>query len=95
MAGMYAVYHGPEGIRAIAAAHRMPARALLAEGLRRLGYAVGDGPLLRHARVRSSMAGSRSRHREPRHADGDINFRCFVDGAIGIALDETTTAKPT
>src|SRR3546814_6710820 len=37
MAGMYAVYHGPEGLTRIARrVHRLT--AILAEGLRRLGY---------------------------------------------------------
>src|SRR5690606_34888311 len=41
MAGMYAVYHGPEGLRAIATrVHGLT--AVLSAGLRRLGYRVGE-----------------------------------------------------
>src|SRR5207249_575881 len=43
MAGMYAVYHGPEGLKRIA--HRVHALAsALAEGLRHLGLDVGREP---------------------------------------------------
>src|SRR5262245_3902766 len=43
MASMYAVYHGPEGLRRIA--QRVHGLAtVLAEGLRRLGYQVGANP---------------------------------------------------
>src|SRR5438876_238162 len=51
MASMYAVYHGPEGLRRIA--ERIHAlSAVLAEGLRRLGYAVGSEPFFDTVRVR-------------------------------------------
>jgi glycine dehydrogenase len=50
MAAMYAVYHGPDGLRAIAEkAHRMT--STLAEGLCRLGCAVGDQPFFDTLRV--------------------------------------------
>ena len=51
MASMYAVYHGPEGLRRIA--ERIHAlAAVLAEGLRRLGYVVGPEPFFDTIRVR-------------------------------------------
>src|ERR1041384_5583204 len=43
MASMYAVYHGPEGLRRIAERVHGCA-AVLAEGLRRLGYQLGTEP---------------------------------------------------
>ena len=50
MASMYAVYHGPEGLKAIA--RRVHAlAAALAEGLRHLGYAVGRDPFFDTLRV--------------------------------------------
>ena len=48
MASMYAVYHGPEGLRAIARRVHALAR-VLAAGLRRLGFDAGTGAVLRHA----------------------------------------------
>ncbi|HVS09636.1 MAG TPA: glycine dehydrogenase (aminomethyl-transferring), partial [Planctomycetota bacterium] len=50
MAGMYAVYHGPEGLRAIATrVHGLT--AVLAAGLRRLGLRVGEAPYFDTLRV--------------------------------------------
>jgi glycine dehydrogenase len=52
MASMYAVYHGPEGLSAIARRiHRLT--ALLAAGLRRLGLDPGRGPFFDTLRVRA------------------------------------------
>ncbi len=88
MASMYAVYHGPEGLTHIARAiHRRA--AVLAAGLRRLGFTP------RHAAFFDTVtvdAGARRDAIIARAAAERINFR-LVDarGAIGVALDETTT----
>src|SRR6185436_18509650 len=51
MAGMYAAYHGPEGLRAIA--RRVHALTeTLRVGLQRLGHQVGEGPVFDTLRVR-------------------------------------------
>ncbi|MFQ5416625.1 MAG: glycine dehydrogenase (aminomethyl-transferring), partial [Myxococcota bacterium] len=51
MAGMYAVWHGPDGLRRIARrVHAMT--AALADGLRELGHDVGDAPFFDTLRVR-------------------------------------------
>ncbi len=92
MAGMYAVYHGPEGLLAIA--RRVHAlAALLAAGLRRLGYTLPAAPFFDTLRV--ELAGGPV----PRAADllaaaaaRRINLRRLGDGAVGVALDETTGA---
>jgi glycine dehydrogenase len=92
MAGMYAVYHGPDGLRAIA--ERVHAlAATLAAGLRRLGYGLPAEPFFDTLRV--ELAGAPL----PRAADvlaaareRRINLRRLGDGAVGVALDETTTA---
>src|SRR5207344_2635274 len=50
MAGMYAVYHGPEGLRQIAGkVHALT--ALLAAGLKKLGHKIGDDPFFDTLRV--------------------------------------------
>ena len=89
MASMYAVYHGPQGIRAIA--ERVHAlTALLAAGLRRLGLDLGSEPFFDTLRVRlDRAAGERAlaRARERR-----MNLRRYGDGSLGIALDETTSS---
>jgi glycine cleavage system P protein (glycine dehydrogenase) len=89
MAGMYAVYHGPDGLRAIA--RRVHAlAATLAEGLRRLGHDPGTEPFFDTLRVRLAgrsadqvLAAARRRR---------INLRRLSGDAVGIALDETVTA---
>ncbi len=85
MAGMYAVYHGPEGIRAIALRIHILA-GLLAEGLGRIGHEIAHGNYFDTIRVRPKgmTAGEVMRAA----LDRRINLRDFGDGTIGIALDE-------
>ncbi|MGH9330929.1 MAG: glycine dehydrogenase (aminomethyl-transferring), partial [Vicinamibacterales bacterium] len=87
IAAMYAVYHGPEGLTAIAqrvhAFALQLARALEAVGVRQLNAHYFDTLCL----AATGLA-DRVRHRAV-HAG--LNFRYFDDGRIGIALDETTT----
>jgi len=89
MAGMYAVYHGPEGLKAIA--RRVHAlAAALAEGLRHLGYAVGREPFFDTLRVGT---GERSADEILAAAEArGINLRKLGERAVGIALDEAATA---
>src|SRR5690625_4215867 len=87
IASMYAVYHGPEGLRKIAnRVHRMT--RILAAGLERLGYEIAHDELFDTIRVEVEdhamrdglLAAARER---------EINLRALADSAIGIALDET------
>ncbi|HYU36011.1 MAG TPA: aminomethyl-transferring glycine dehydrogenase [Thermoanaerobaculia bacterium] len=90
MAGMYAVYHGPEGLRRIA--RRVHAlTAALAEGLRRLGYQVGNEPFFDTLRIGTGdrpaddlLAAARLRR---------INLRKLDGSTICVALDEATTVE--
>ncbi len=89
MAGMYAVYHGPEGLTAIATRIRNQAR-VLAAGLERLGHArvhtrvfdtlrvIPSGPTAGEVMAAALALG--------------INLRDFGDGSVGVALDESVTA---
>jgi glycine dehydrogenase len=90
MASMYAVYHGPAGLRRIA--RRIHAlTGLLAAGLRRLGHDVGMEPFFDTLHVRlapSQGAKVRSEARARR-----INLRAYEDGSVGVALDETTLPR--
>ncbi|MEM7356407.1 MAG: aminomethyl-transferring glycine dehydrogenase, partial [Acidobacteriota bacterium] len=88
MAGMYAVYHGPAGLRRIA--QRVRACALtLAAGLRRLGYDLGSSPFFDTLRVDT---GSHSADEILRAAvDRQINLRRLDDHSVGLSLDEATT----
>ena len=87
MASMYAVYHGPEGMRRIAQRVHALARAL-ALGLRRLGFDAGSEPFFDTLRVRTDPA--RSREVLARARERGINLRAYPDGGVGVALDETT-----
>jgi len=94
MASMYAVYHGPEGLRRIA--QRVHAlTVMLAEGLRRLGHTVKAEPFFDTLRVMPGAQNvSRSAERILARAhERRMNLRRFEDGSIGIALDELTAAS--
>ena len=87
MASMYAVYHGPDGLRAIA--RRTHEHALrLAETLRRAGFAVHDGPFFDTVRV--WLRERTSEEILKAAAAQGINLRKLDDHAVCIALDETT-----
>ncbi|MFQ5807518.1 MAG: aminomethyl-transferring glycine dehydrogenase, partial [Phycisphaerae bacterium] len=88
MAGMYAVYHGPQGLRRIA--ERVHAlTAILAEGLLRLGGILSDAPFFDTLRVKLNKQAARTTLK--RALKSRINLRDYGDGAIGISIDETTT----
>jgi glycine dehydrogenase len=81
MASMYAVYHGPEGLKAIAQRVHDSA-ATLAEALRQSGHTVHHETFFDTLRVTPRGA------IDPGKAG--LLFRKYADGSFGIALDETT-----
>ena len=86
IASMYAVYHGPEGLTWIArSVHRRT--AVLAAGLRRLGFAPRSEAFFDTVTVN---AGEQQDEIVARARAGKINLRAG-QGTLGIALDETTT----
>ncbi len=89
MAAFYAVYHGPEGLKRIAERIRR-LTVLLADGLRRLGYALGDDPFFDTLTVPVDEA--RRAAVVAAAADRRINLRIDRSGTLGVSLDETTTA---
>ncbi len=88
MAGMYAVYHGPQGLRRIA--QRVHAyTGILTEGLRRLGFKVSDAPVFDTVTIKLTTKRANpvlNRARKQR-----TNLRDFGDGRVGVSLDEQTT----
>ena len=89
MAGMYAVYHGPEGLKEIAEQVR-DLTALLASGLQSLGYKIGDEPFFDTLRVE---LGKKPLSEVLESAQNyQINLRVFDEKTVGISLDETVTA---
>jgi glycine dehydrogenase len=88
MAAMYAVYHGPEGLRAIAARVHDHARALerlaWTLGLRQLNDAFFDTVRIE---VPAGVAALR-----PHAEAAGINFQYVGEREVVIALDETVTS---
>lgn len=87
MASMYAVYHGPEGLTRIAS-RVARLTAILAEGLRGLGY-----PAL-HATAFDTLCVEPGDARDAiltRARAARINLRLRGNGSLCISLDETTT----
>jgi glycine dehydrogenase len=87
MAGFYAVYHGPEGLRRIAARTHAFARVLGA-GLKKLGHTPLHDAYFDTLRVRPGAGSSASDILAAAKNEG-INLRVFADGTLGITLDET------
>ncbi len=85
MAGMYAVYHGPGGLRAIAERVRAMTCVLRA-GLRTLGLTVDSGPVFDTLRIR--VAGAQKDAIVAAGLTSRINFRSYEDG-LGVSLGET------
>ena len=93
MASMYAVYHGPEGLKAIASrVHRLT--SILAAGLEKLGYRVGSSQSAVHSpRFFDTLTialGEKLSADIVRIAEiHGMNFRVIDDKTIAISLDET------
>jgi glycine dehydrogenase len=88
IASMYAVYHGPEGLTHIARnVHRRA--AVLAAGLRRLGFAPQSEVFFDTVTV---DAGTKRDEIVARARAEKINLR-IGESTLGIALDETTTPE--
>jgi len=86
MASMYAVYHGPDGLRQIARRIRV-LTGLLARGLTSLGAKVNADPVFDTLTVGNVAA-------ERVHAAAaarKYNLRRVDEYTVGISLDETTT----
>ena len=90
MAGMYAVYHGPRGLKAIAErVHGLT--VLLARGLTKLGYGANYENVFDTLRVETA----------PPHIRGilsaaeakGMNFRRIDERAIGLSLDEASRSR--
>jgi glycine dehydrogenase len=89
IAGMYAVYHGPEGLRKIAQRIHF-LTCILSEGLRRLGWEVGPDLFFDTLYVGTESSGADALMAAAR--ERDINLRRLKDTAVGISLNETTTS---
>lgn len=88
MAGMYAVYHGPDGLRAIARrTHEAAAR--LAAGLRAGGVEVADVAFFDTV---TALVPGRAADVVAAAAARNVNLRLVDADRVGVSCDETTTA---
>ena len=88
IASMYAVYHGPRGLRAIAErVHRLTSQ--LADGLGALGLKITHENFFDTIRVEVQSSALILEHAQK----ADCNLRALGPGAIGICFDETTTGR--
>ena len=86
IASMYAVYHGPKGLRAIAErVHRLASR--LADDLRGLGCTITHENFFDTVRVEVDSSAVILEHA----AKVGCNLRALGPCAVGISFDETTT----
>ncbi|MFN5639823.1 MAG: aminomethyl-transferring glycine dehydrogenase [Akkermansiaceae bacterium] len=88
MASMYAVYHGPEGLKGIAGKIHSQAQELKA-ALVAGGYEIEDGAFFDTIIVKTSKA-SAWVDAAPEHG---FNLRLIDDSHIGISLDETVVSQ--
>ena len=90
MASMYAVYHGPRGLRCIAErVHSFAAK--LAEGLQRLGFEIAHDDFFDTIRIELGEA-SASDVLQRAERSG-CNLRSLGKHSVGISVDETTTEE--
>ena len=88
IASTYAVYHGPEGVKAIATrVHKLT--TALADGLEKQGYTLGQSPVFDTLTVQT---GAKTKEILDRALAREVNLRADKE-TIGISLNETTGVK--
>ena len=88
MAAMYAVYHGPEGLRRIAGKVHSLTR-VLAHALESLGFTVLNKTYFDTLTIDVSSAGVSAQQIHATSVQAGINFRLIDDTIIGVTLDES------
>lgn len=90
IASMYAIYHGPEGLKEIARRVRQLTGALKT-GLERLGFQITTTVFFDTIQIRTGatlhnqvISAARAKR---------LNFRSFGQESIGVSLDETSTFR--
>ncbi|HHL53068.1 MAG TPA: glycine dehydrogenase (aminomethyl-transferring), partial [Flammeovirgaceae bacterium] len=91
LSGMYAVYHGPKGIKKIAARTHGLAR-LLEDNLTAMGCVQHNEYYFDTLKITLPEGATADQVRQVAEAN-QVNLRYFADGAIGISLDETTEMR--
>src|ERR1700736_3704544 len=88
IASMYSVYHGPDGLRAIAErVHRLTSQ--LAAGLRKVGFKITHENFFDTIRVEVESSALMLEHAEKARC----NLRALGPRAVGISFDETMSTR--
>lgn len=88
IASMYALYHGPQGLKQIAQRiHGLT--AVLAEGLTQLGYSLGSEYFFDTLSIQ--VPAGHAPELVAKALEQEINLRLVDSNTIGVSLDETTT----
>lgn len=88
MAAMYAVYHGPDGLKKIAQRINLLAYTLSAS-LQTLGFTNANAHYFDTVKVKADIKKLKAIAEQ-----NEINFRYYTDGEhVGISVDEATTQK--
>ncbi|MBP5171779.1 MAG: aminomethyl-transferring glycine dehydrogenase [Bacteroidales bacterium] len=88
MAALYAVWHGPQGLRDIAAAIHGKA-SYLADALEVYGYTQENNAFFDTLKIGLPEGLTTARLKKVTESYG-LNLHYFADGKVGISLDETT-----
>ncbi|MDL5246685.1 aminomethyl-transferring glycine dehydrogenase [Leptospira weilii] len=89
ISSMYAVYHGPEGLKNIATRiHKFT--SILADALKSSGFTISNDSFFDTITI---QAGAKAKDILNRARSERINLREYKDGRIGIALDETVDSE--
>ena len=88
IASMYAVYHGPRGLRAIAErVHRLTSQ--LVDGLRALGLKIAHENFFDTIHIEVESSAVTLEHAQK----AGCNLRALGPRAVGVSFDETTTER--
>ena len=91
MAGMYAVYHGPEGIRKIAR-HINILTGVMAQEVAKYGYKVLNTNYFDTLTIQLPESAT-TEAISKLALESQVNFRYVDSGTIGVSLDETTSLE--
>uniref|UniRef100_A0A3Q3NIX3 glycine dehydrogenase (aminomethyl-transferring) n=1 Tax=Labrus bergylta TaxID=56723 RepID=A0A3Q3NIX3_9LABR len=89
MAAMFALYHGPQGLKHIAE-RTHNAALILAEGLKRAGHRLHSDMFFDTLKINCSVA---AKDIYERAVQREINLRVYNEGVVGVSLDETVTER--
>ncbi|KAL7839693.1 hypothetical protein SRHO_G00263510 [Serrasalmus rhombeus] len=89
MAAMYALYHGPQGLRHIAE-RTHNATLILAEGLIRAGHKLQHETYFDTLKIHCGVA---AKDILEKAVQRQVNLRVYSEGVLGVSLDETVTER--